>query len=292
MEIADVIARAIEVASPLLEQRAHALELDVARKGLAVDGDVARLVQVFSNLLTNAGKYTPAAGRITITAGAEGDEIAIRVRDTGMGITADALPRVFDLFVQGAQAIDRAHGGLGLGLTIVRSLVERHEGSVTAQSDGAGKGSTFLVRLPRAVVHADSSPAQTPADAVTIPTNGACVLVVDDNVDAAEMLAAALSMHGCDVHVAHDGPTALRIAAERRFDAALLDIGLPVMDGYELAARLRELPTVASTRLVAVTGYGQESDRQRAKLAGFRDHLVKPVDLGVLASIVSTIQDQ
>jgi PAS domain S-box-containing protein len=293
VEIAEVVASAIEVASPLFEQRAHALDLDVAREGLAVDCDAARLVQVVSNLLTNSGKYTPPGGRIMLSAAAEGDEVVLRVRDNGMGMTADALPGVFDLFVQGRQAIDRAHGGLGLGLTIVRSLVERHGGCVSAHSDGPGKGTEMIVRLPRAGAPGTGSTVAIPpldtAPRLDTKLTAKVVLVVDDNVDAAEMLSAALALHGCQVHVAHDGPDAMRVSRDRTFDAALLDIGLPVMDGYELAARLRELPNFATARLIAVTGYGQQSDRRRALDAGFHHHLVKPVDLGALMAIIASL---
>ena len=289
VEVADVVARAVEIASPLLEQQAHTLELDVPREGLAVHGDAARLVQVLTNLLTNAGKYTPPGGRVTVSAAADGDHVVLTVRDTGIGIQPDVLPYVFDLFVQGPQAIDRARGGLGLGLTIVRSLVEQHGGHVCAHSDGPGKGSEVIVRLPKVASRSESAATLRETARAEAIASGARVLVVDDNADAAEMLAGALTSHGCEVLVAHDGPEALRIGAEHPFDAALLDIGLPVMDGYELAGRLRELPTLATARLVAVTGYGQESDRRRAIEAGFRDHFVKPLTPAQLGLIVASV---
>jgi signal transduction histidine kinase/ActR/RegA family two-component response regulator len=292
VELSQIVSQAIEVASPLLERRAHELVLNVPQTGLAVEGDAARLTQVVSNLLTNAGKYTPSGGRVTIAGAAEGDQVVLRVRDTGVGIASETLDHVFDLFVQGQQSIDRAQGGLGLGLTIVKNLVERHAGSVSAYSEGTGKGSEFVVRLPRA--HEPAEHATDGADSgVTSSSDGvrgARILIVDDNEDAAEMLASALTLQGCDVHVAHDGPSALRVAASGNFDAAMLDIGLPVMDGYELAARLRELPNLTTTCLVAVTGYGQESDRRRALAAGFQHHLVKPVDLEALKSIVLNLR--
>jgi CheY-like chemotaxis protein len=216
----------------------------------------------------------------------------ISVLDDGMGISAEALPRVFDLFVQGQQAIDRARGGLGLGLTIVRSLVERHGGTVTAHSHGQDRGSEFIVRLPRAP--AGSAPAALLRPAPRLDAKAPSsrrVLVVDDNVDAAEMLAEALTLRGCEVELAHDAPQALEIAARSRFDAALLDIGLPVIDGYELAERLRALDNLRDTRLIAVTGYGQPADKQRALAAGFHHHLVKPVDLRKLETLVTTPGD-
>jgi CheY-like chemotaxis protein len=213
----------------------------------------------------------------------------LRVRDTGMGISADVLPRIFDLFVQGGQAIDRAQGGLGLGLSIVKSLVERHGGRVSAHSEGPDRGSEFVVALPL-LEHADAgervSDAARPPAAAAAPL-AARVLIVDDNHDAAEMVATALAIRGFDTRVAHEGVEALRIAEEYRPDVAFLDVGLPVMDGYELAARLRAIPALDRIRLIAVTGYGQESDRRRSAEAGFHHHLVKPVDLDALVALAA-----
>ena len=285
VEMAEIVAKAIEMASPLVEQRLHTMTVDVPRRGLRVDGDATRLSQVVSNLLTNAAKYTPPGGDISIRAAHVGDQIVLTVRDSGIGISPDVLPGIFDLFVQERQALDRSQGGLGIGLTIVRSLVERHGGSVSARSDGPGKGSEFTVRLPAArtvddiVDPAAAGPMPEPA---VPPLAAARVLVVDDNQDGAAMLAAVLAGRGYDTRVAHDAPTALRVAAEFSPHVAFLDIGLPVMDGYELAAHLREIPGLAGLHLIALTGYGQESDRRRARDAGFHHHLVKPVDLGAL----------
>jgi PAS domain S-box-containing protein len=286
VEIAEVVARALEVASPLLEERAHTLAIAVPPKGLAVTGDVARLTQVVSNLLTNAGKYTRPGGRIEIEAERDRDDVVLHVRDNGVGMAPEILPLVFDLFVQGQQTIDRAQGGLGLGLTIVKNLVERHGGTVTAHSEGPGKGSELVVRLPSAA--SDAAPASVPGRSRQVQGSwaGRRALVVDDNQDAAEMLAASLAALGCRVRIAHDGPAALLIAAAETFDVALLDIGLPVMDGYELGARLAELPHAQGIRLVAVTGYGQASDRARSQAAGFHHHLVKPVDLAALDTVM------
>ncbi len=282
VEIAEVVAKAIEMASPLLEQRTHSLFVDVPRPGLQVDGDPTRLSQVVSNLLTNAAKYTPPNGEITIHAELLGDEVVLSVRDTGIGIAADVLPTIFDLFVQERQALDRSQGGLGIGLTIVRSLIERHGGSVSARSNGPGKGSEFVVRLP-AAGREHGIPERRPASArieAQLPASGAArILVVDDNEDGAEMLAAALVGKGYDARVAYDAPTALRVAAEFTPDVAFLDIGLPVMDGYELAAHLRQIPGLEALHLIALTGYGQDSDRRRTQEAGFHHHLVKPVDI-------------
>ncbi|MCU1385097.1 MAG: hypothetical protein JWL71_3794 [Acidobacteria bacterium] len=284
VEIADIVAKAIETASPLLEQRRHTLEVVVPRSGLAIDGDQVRLAQVVSNLLTNAAKYTEPEGRVTIAAAADGGEIVLRVRDTGVGIVPDLLPHVFGLFVQGRQSLDRSHGGLGLGLTIVRSLVALHGGTVSVHSDGAGRGSEFVVRLPRLPERAPTMPPAHELAAEGLPRagDGLRVLVVDDNEDAADMLIAALTLKGHETRVAHDGPGALRVCEEFRPDVALLDIGLPVMDGYELAERLQSAPGMERLRLIAVTGYGQDTDRRRSRAAGFDRHLVKPIDLETL----------
>jgi PAS domain S-box-containing protein len=280
IELWVVVATAVETASPLLEQRAHVVVVDVPHEGLEVHADKARLAQAVSNLLTNAAKYTEAGGRIDITASpVDGNQIALTVRDTGMGIDADMLPRIFELFAQERQALDRSQGGLGLGLAIVRSIVALHGGSVEARSEGRGKGAEITLRLPRSRVD-DTPLAVAVVDAAPPATQGrraVQILIVDDNEDAVALLAAGLSATGYAVETAHDGPTAL--AAVERFapDIAVLDIGLPVMDGYELARNLRErLPGV---RLVAVTGYGQKGDRDRSAAAGFDRHLVKPVGL-------------
>jgi len=290
VEIAEVVAKAIEIATPLLDQRFHALEVDVPRR-LWVRGDSIRLNQVVSNLLTNAAKYTPPGGRITIRATEERGEIVIRVRDTGIGIAQDVLPHVFDLFVQERQAIDRSQGGLGLGLTIVRNLVDQHRGTVSVQSDGPGTGSEFVVRLPQANVRVgreESARVEPVSEAmISVSDDALRILVVDDSVDGAEMLAAALSAKGYRTKVAFDALAALRIAADFRPAIAFLDIGLPVMDGYELAARLRGLPELKGIRLFALTGYGQESDRQKTRDAGFDHHFVKPIDLDAIEAVLS-----
>ena len=272
VSLASVVTRAVELASPLLEQRSHALSVSVP-EDLAVDGDSTRLAQVFANLLTNAARYTPSRGYIDVTARRDDGELVLRVRDNGIGIAPDALTSIFEIFVQGPQTIARTEGGLGLGLAIVRSLVQMHGGTVTAHSEGLGKGAMFEVRLPAAKPSSAEIAAATPPATVQRPRLR--VLVVDDNRDAAELLAELVAERGHVVRTAHDGPDALRVAAELRPQIALLDIGLPVMDGYELAGRLREL--LGPVRLIAVTGYGQASDRERARAAGFDVHLAKPV---------------
>ncbi|HEX4963959.1 MAG TPA: ATP-binding protein [Thermoanaerobaculia bacterium] len=291
VEMAEVVAKAIEMASPLLEQRSHTLTVDVPTRGLLVDGDPMRLSQVVSNLLTNAAKYTPPGGHVTVRAEPDGGEVVLRVRDTGMGIAPEVLPRVFDLFVQERQAIDRSQGGLGLGLTIVRNLVERHGGSVLARSEGLGRGSEIVVRLPRAARSLElDDPLAAPAsvsEAKAGRDGAPRILVVDDNEDAAEMLVEALTRKGYETRVAYDAPAALRLAAAFSPDVAFLDIGLPVMDGYELASHLRNIPGLSGLRLIAVTGYGQESDLRKTREAGFHHHLVKPVDVADIEAAVT-----
>lgn len=280
IELAQVVANAIELASPLLEQRSHHVSTRVPSEGLLIHADETRMTQVVANLLTNSAKYTQPGGQITITADREGDRVVLSVSDNGMGIPEEMLPRVFDLFAQERQSIDRSQGGLGLGLAIVKSLVGMHDGTVSAESEGRGKGSKFTVALPAA------GPAKYPssADRIAVAKPAATVrrrvLVVDDNLDAAELLAEALRMWGHEPMIAEDGGAALRLALTFRPEVALLDIGLPVMDGYELAPKLRM--QCGPLRLIAVTGYGQDVDRQRSKAAGFDVHLVKPVQLGAL----------
>jgi CheY-like chemotaxis protein/two-component sensor histidine kinase len=289
VEMADLVVRAIEMASPLIEQRRHVLSVDVPRRGLRVEADPTRLAQVISNLLTNAAKYTAPGGRIRVSAHRTTGEVVLRVRDSGVGITRDVLPHVFDLFVQGRQSIDRSQGGLGLGLTIVRSLVEGHGGSVQARSGGPGCGSEFIVRLPRIPrghgVGSDDDLASPFVD--DRHAHGPRVLVVDDNEDAAEMLVDALAQRGYEARGTYDALSALQLAEEFQPEIAVLDIGLPVMDGYELGARLRTLSDLADLRLIAVTGYGQPSDRQRTREAGFDHHLVKPIEMNALESALN-----
>ena len=286
IEVADVVAAAIETASPAIESGRHALTVSVPKHGLVVDADRGRMTQVLANLLTNAAKYTPASGRIRVTAVREDGQVVLSVQDTGIGISSELLPRVFDLFVQARQAIDRAQGGLGLGLALVKNLVGMHGGTVSAQSDGPGRGSTFTVRLPAVEGPVESEVLVSPPS-VSRSVLKQRVLVVDDSADGADMLAEAVDMLGYRVAIAHNGPDAIRVAAEFTPDVALLDLGLPVMDGYELAARLRE--TLQDVKLVAITGYGQEGDRQRSYGAGFLEHLTKPVDLDRLARVLGEL---
>ena len=291
IELADVVAAAIEIASPLLEERNHHLERSIPSRGLVVDGDPARLTQVLANILSNAAKYTDPGGRVRISAERAGARATLRVSDTGAGIAPELLPVVFDLFVQGGRTIDRSQGGIGLGLAIVKSLVTLHGGTVSASSAGVGRGSEFVVTLP--LVAADA-PAVRAAGSIAPPSGPARhprnILVVDDNQDAAELIAEALAAAGHDVRTAFDGPAALAISEEFDPDVVFLDIGLPVMDGYEVARRMRASDG-KRMRLVAITGYGQEADRKRALAAGFDSHLVKPVPIEVTLAIASSSEE-
>jgi len=285
-DIAAVLSKAVEMASPLIEKRCHRLDVRVPREPIAWFGDPVRLAQVVSNLLTNAARYTPEGGEVVLRARRDSKDVVISVRDNGRGIAPHMLGRVFDLFVQGDRGVDRAEGGLGIGLALVKSLVHLHGGCVSALSDGVGLGSEFIVRLPLDTSDAEAAPRKS-FEPLVAAEGGARVLLVDDNADAVETLALALGAQGHEVRVAHDPATALRIVEGFRPDVAVLDIGLPVMDGYELAMCLRQQLDGHACRLFALTGYSQEGDRKRSVEAGFELHLVKPVDVDRLLSLVS-----
>jgi PAS domain S-box-containing protein len=285
VDVADVAAAAVEMASPVIDRGRHTLTTDIPAQGLTIVADPVRMAQVVANLLTNAAKYTPPGGRIALRAAREGGEVVLSVEDTGEGISAELLPCLFDMFVQSRQTLARSQGGLGLGLTIVKSLVTMHGGDVSAHSEGRGRGSTFVVRLPAVMVTAKAREASVTA--VATKTRPKRVLVVDDNCDFAEMLAEAVGALGYRTAIAHDGAEALKVAQEFVPHIALVDIGLPVMDGYELAGRLRGQRQ--DLTLLAITGYGQESDWQRARDAGFREHLTKPVELASLYKLLDDV---
>ncbi|HEY5089548.1 MAG TPA: ATP-binding protein [Polyangia bacterium] len=286
INLAQVVEKAVEMASPLFEQKGHRLDLAVERQGLTVDGDPGRLAQVIANLLTNAAKFTDPGGSVVLSTYAKDDRVIVSVKDDGQGITPELLDQVFDLFVQAQRTSERAQGGLGIGLALVRSLVELHDGRVFARSAGTGKGSEFVIELPGARGEIDPGASPDRLDLVERPRLQSKILLVDDNEDAAEVLAETLNLFGHDVLVAHDGPQALAAAETFRPRVVLLDIGLPVMDGYEVARRLREVWGDPSIRFVAITGYGQEADKEEARAAGFGAHLVKPVDIDKLAAML------
>jgi CheY-like chemotaxis protein len=282
------IARdAIEQARPLLLARGHHLTVELSEEAVQVCGDGTRLVQIFTNLLNNATKYTPHGGDISLAMAVEPGEVEVTVRDNGIGIDGILLPHVFDLFTQGERSSDRAQGGLGLGLALVKSLVERHGGTVGARSAGTGSGSEFTVRLPRAHGAATAPGA---AGACEARGDSLRVMIVDDNADAAHTLSLYLEALGHRVRVAFDGHNALEVASQDPPRVLLLDIGLPDIDGYELARSLRALPQTARAVFIALTGYGQPDDRARAHAAGFDHHLTKPVDAGLLARLLATIR--
>ena len=281
VDLADVVAAAVEANRHLIELREHRLVVENPR-GVNVEGDESRLVQIVSNLVTNAARYTPPGGEIRVTLASEGGQAVLRVRDNGVGIDRDLLPKVFDMFVQGTRSAERTEGGLGLGLAIVKNLVVLHGGSVAARSEGVGKGSEFEIRIPLADPQLIAS---APAGAKRIQATPKRVLVVDDNEDAANLLGEIVRMHGHAVMIVHDPSIALDVAGTFRPEVAVLDIGLPGMDGYELASLLRK--AAPDCRLIALTGYGQKKDRERAMAAGFAAHLVKPVQISEILEMIT-----
>jgi PAS domain S-box-containing protein len=281
--LATVIDQAIETARSYIEQRGHQLHLRPPAKEIVVYGDAIRLTQVFCNLLNNAAKFMEPNGQIFLSAEIDGSAIVVRIRDYGEGLTPELIPSIFDLFVQGHVEVDRSQTGLGIGLTLVKTLVDMHGGKVSVTSEGPGKGSEFAVHLPIA----NAAQVETAA-LVQVPTRiQKKILVVDDNVDAAESMAFLLRTWGCDVAIVNDGASAIEAARSQVPDVVLLDIGMPGMDGFEVARRLRRLPKGSGMLLVAVTGYGSDLDRQRSAEAGIDVHLSKPVDYKTLKQVVS-----
>ncbi|MFL6579823.1 MAG: MASE1 domain-containing protein [Burkholderiales bacterium] len=289
VDLNDIVSRALDASRALIEAHGHALESQFFGEPLFVNVDATRISQVVLNLINNAVKYTPAGGRIAISVSRESGRAVFKVRDSGIGIGAELLPKVFDLFMQGDRALDRSEGGLGIGLTIARRIIEMHGGSIDASSSGPGQGSEFAVRIPLA-------PAPAPAANVALPDNGAVprvehrrLLIVDDHRENADTLATLLASLGHQVATAYDGRKAIELAQQIHPDAVLLDIGLPGMNGYEVARALRSAPQGAHTVLIAVSGYGQDEDRRRSREAGFDYHLVKPVDPARLGDIINSL---
>jgi PAS domain S-box-containing protein len=285
VDLAGVADRAVETARPVLDAEGHELAVALPEEPVWIDVDVVRMAQALANLLNNAAKYTPKGGRVELTAGREGQQAVVRVRDTGLGISPEMLDRIFEMFTQVDAVGSRSQGGLGIGLTVVRSLVEMHGGTVAADSAGLGQGSEFVVRLPLAepprgsASRAEEDPAERPS--------ARKILVVDDNRDAADSLVVLLRLAGQEVQVAYDGPSALAQAEADPPAIAFLDLGMPKMDGYELARAFRAQPALQGTLLVAVTGWGQPEDRQRTTAAGFDFHLVKPAEPAVLDRLLT-----
>jgi PAS domain S-box-containing protein len=285
IDLATVVNEAIEASRPLIKKWGHQLSVSLPPEPVLLDADPARLAQVIGNLLNNAAKYTDQGGRIELLAGTKGEWVSIRVRDNGIGIPKEKLRNIFELFTQIDPLVERSQGGLGIGLTLVQRLTEMHGGRVEAFSDGPGRGSEFVIELPLAVAPAQASPSR--ADTPVEQPSRLRILVVDDNRDAADSLAMLLEMLGNDVHTAHDGLEAVGAAAAFHPDVVLLDIGLPKLNGYEVAQRIREMPGGAKVLLVALTGWGQEEDRRRTKEAGFDQHMTKPVELANLQKLLA-----
>lgn len=289
--IETVVRRALEIANPLLVERGHRVMTDLVHRDLGVSADLDRLAQVVANLITNAAKYSEPESQIRIVGSRKGDRVMLSVSDDGIGIAPEMIERIFEPFVQQPQTLERSHGGLGLGLSIVKNLVEAHGGTVSVRSDGRGRGSTFVIELPG--IELRRAPADRSRHAVAkrrqlsrVPTRPLRILVVDDNREAADILKIALGAVGHSIALAYDGPSALEIAKTHAPEIALVDLGLPVMNGYRLAELLRATSDIP---VVAVTGYGQQCDRQRTQAAGFASHLVKPVDFDELSELVSRL---
>jgi PAS domain S-box-containing protein len=281
-----IVRSAVDTSTPLIVAAGHQLNLTLPSVPVTIYGDPVRLAQVIANLLNNAAKYTDHGGRIWLSAEQHDEELVIRVRDNGIGIGADALPRIFDMFMQVKNASSHTHGGLGIGLSLVKHLVEIHGGSVTAISNGAGQGTELCIRLP--CVQARPAVSPPAADASQLPEVKRRVLIVDDNEDAASSLALLITRLGADVQVANDGKAALALMSSFRPEIALLDLGMPVMTGFDIAAQARQIPGMEKLRLIALTGWGQPEDRERTKVAGFDYHLVKPASLPELQRLLST----
>jgi PAS domain S-box-containing protein len=285
VNVAEAARRAIEMTAPLVEASKHELQVELPQEPLTVRGDLHRLTQVLGNLLNNAARYTPRGGRISLSAVREQGYAVVKVRDNGIGLDAELSRRIFDMFVQGRSSLERAGGGgLGIGLALARKIAELHGGALEAHSEGKGQGAEFTLRIP---LEQTPAPAEDPAAPGELSRSGSArrVLVVDDNVDAASMLELLLRSLGHDTRVVYDGNTALQVAAEFRPDIVLLDIGMPGLDGYEVARRLRAMKD-RPARIVAVTGWGQPADKQRSREAGFDRHLVKPVEANELARVI------
>jgi PAS domain S-box-containing protein len=289
VRLAAVVERVVEAMRSLADERAHRLEISLPSEPLEVDGDQTRLEQVLANLVSNAIKYTERGGRIEVALARERGEAVLRVRDDGVGIAPEMLPRVFDLFAQAGRGLDRAPSGLGIGLTVVRGLIELHGGRVEVHSEGAGRGAEFVVRLPVLSPRPEAAAPAAPVASAPTASRRARVLLVEDNPDAAESLQMLLELLGHEAHVAHDGTAAVPLALAHRPDVMLVDIGLPGLDGYEVARRVRAEPSLASTVLVAVTGYGRPEDKREALAAGFDLHLTKPVEPDALRGLVAAL---
>jgi len=289
VELAAVLESALEGSRPLLRQGGHELTVSLPPQPVALDADPIRLAQVFVNLLNNAAKYTKPGGHVWLTAELQGSDAVVSVRDNGIGIPGDMLSRIFDMFTQVNQSREQSQGGLGIGLTLVRRLVEMHEGSIEAHSNGPDAGSEFVVRLPIPVQRPQELPPSVHGPSAAAPS-GCRILVVDDNKDSAVSMGMLLQLKGYEIRTAHDGLEAMDVAEAFHPEVMLLDIGLPKLSGYEVARRIRQQPWGGQVILVALTGWGQDEDRRRSHEAGFNFHLVKPVALAALEELMAGLQ--
>lgn len=287
VKLSDVVHCALETSQPLIEAGGHRFTLQMPGEQIMLEADATRLSQVLSNLLNNAAKFTPRGGHITLHVQREDDQAVLRVRDTGIGIPDDALPLIFEMFAQADRTLERSHSGLGVGLTLVRRLVELHGGTVEVHSEGRNLGAEFVVRLPALPRAASRQRGTAATHDIKAPASTLKILVVDDNVDSALTLAALLSMYGHEVCTAHDGLNALEEMSRFKPDVAILDIGMPKMNGYSVAKHIRSRSEESQPLLIAVTGWGQDEDRRRSRAAGFDHHLVKPVDPAALSALLS-----
>jgi CheY-like chemotaxis protein len=288
VEMATIVDRAVETCRPLLDARKHELTVSLPAEPSWIEGDVARLAQIVGNLLNNAAKYTEEGGHVWLTVAREGEEVVLCVRDTGIGIPREMLSSIFDLFTQVDRSLDRSQGGLGIGLTLVRRLVELHQGSVQAYSAGPNQGSEFIVRLPLRGARETPQPSPNGVHPAAAESARYRILLVDDHTDGVHSLARLLQIRGYEVHVAYDGLSAIEVAKTLVPDIVLLDIGLPGIDGYEVAQQLRRDPVLKDVLLIAVSGYAQDEDRARSQEAGFDRHLVKPVDPQALTALFAS----
>jgi CheY-like chemotaxis protein len=287
IELAAVVQQAVEAVRALYQSKGQELTITLPSHPVHLEADPARLAQVVGNLLNNACKFTDEDGHVWLTVEHEGEQAVVRVRDNGIGIAAEHLPNLFEMFSQVDTSLERSRDGLGIGLTLVKTLVEMHDGTVDVCSDGLGRGAEFTVRLP--VLTAVTDTASPPGVVASVPAMGRRILIVDDNEDGAESLALLLQVAGHETHMAHDGLAAIEAAERLRPDAVLLDIGLPRMNGYEVCSRIRKAAWGKNVVLVALTGWGQEEDRHRSREAGFDAHMVKPVDFDALLNLVASL---
>jgi CheY-like chemotaxis protein/two-component sensor histidine kinase len=291
LTLAAVINSAVETSRVLIEEMGHELKITLPKQPVVIEGDLTRLAQVFMNLMNNAAKYTNRGGHIWLTAECQGSDVVVSVKDNGIGIAADQLPRIFEMFSQVNRSLEKSQGGLGIGLTLVKRLVEMHGGKIEAKSKGPGKGSEFVVRLP-VVVEANELRGSSGEEEPPVPKESLRILIVDDNRDGADSLAMMLKVMGNDTRTAYDGEEAVTASREFQPEVVLLDLGLPKLNGYEACRRIRKLPGGDKLVIIAQTGWGQDEDRKLTRQAGFNAHLVKPVDYDSLMNLLVGLSDR